>query len=116
MGDPRVCGGLNGGESGWPCLGLSRPVVAGLGLPWLLRACECACNARAVLVPGSTRAVAWLDVGDLCLRLDAGVWSAGCRVCPLRGRCSLSAVALRWRCDVGRDALLLDPWIFVFAI
>ena len=56
----RLCCGWSGL---W--LVLSRLVLA------LTRACACVCVRR--VRPGSTRAVAWLNVGDLCLHLDAGV-------------------------------------------
>lgn len=66
MGDPRVCGGLNGGESGWRCLGLSgllrvraraRACDAAGGFAWLIvcvamRACgrPAVCRGRCVIV------------------------------------------------------------------
>ena len=74
MGDPRVCGGLNVGKSGWPCLCLS-----GL-LRVHVRAC--ACDAAG----GSTQSVVGVSM------LARG------RLAACRGRCVVVVVCRHLRC------------------
>lgn len=83
----------------WLVVALLLLVVAGCGRSELLRAYACACNGRAVQVPGSMRAVAWPDVGDL----------RRCRCCGL-----VAGLACAWSCLVGRQCgrrlALGSPW------
>lgn len=112
MGDPRVCGGLNGGKSDWRWLwrwvALLLMVAADRGP---VSACLGSYACVRVHVRATRREILRSRLSaSLCGRVVGHVsW-------PLRDRCRLAASALRRHCGVGRTVLLLGSLIFVFAV
>ena len=96
MGDPRVCGGLNGGKSCWLCLGLS-----GL-LRVHVRACAC-------------------DAAGGSARSAVGVSMRACGLPAMcRGRCVIVVVCRHLHCGGmcggGFPVWRVCHWNFVFVI